>query len=255
MSSHKNIQHELKRLESDLPLSTNPAFSVPEGYFEGLASSILAKVKSSEASAQTELLELSPLLAGIPKIMPYSVPLFYFEQNAALAADSSEEPQLSFLDGVGKKLPYKIPEGYFGDLPEQILAKVGLPAAKVVPLLARKWMRMAVAAVVGGALLVGGYQYFNDKPQTNLARSSGDNTKNLVAQNAPAIEQEIKKASTKELSEFIKTVATSAKALKAETMTADKDNVKKFFKDVSDTEMETFLSVLPKADDDLTATD
>ena len=74
MRSQTNIKDELKSLESGLPVTDNPAFSVPEGYFEGLASSVLAKVKASEASVQKELAEISPLLAGIPKVTPYSVP-------------------------------------------------------------------------------------------------------------------------------------------------------------------------------------
>lgn len=255
MSSQKNIQEELNSLQSGLPVTNGRPFSVPEDYFEGLASSVLAKVKASDASAQSELAEISPLLAGISKVMPYSVPLFYFEQNAELIPGFSEEPQLSFLGSVGKELPYKIPQGYFDALPEQVMAKVTQPTVKVVPLFARKWMRMAAAAVVGGALFVGGFQYFNDRPQTNLANNTVDSTKTLVAQNAPAIEQEIKKTSTKELKDFIQTVSINAKVPKVQTTSSDKQDVKELLKDVSDTEMETFLSALPTADDDLTVTD
>jgi len=81
MSSRNAIQDELKSLGSSLPVTDNPFFSVPQGYFEELADSILAKVKASEIlTPQAELNELSPLLAGIPKVTPYSVPSFYFEE-------------------------------------------------------------------------------------------------------------------------------------------------------------------------------
>ncbi|MDB5207132.1 MAG: hypothetical protein JWR72_2207 [Flavisolibacter sp.] len=250
MSNQKNIQDELNSLESGLTVNNDQVFSVPEGYFEGFASSLLAKVKASEVSAQTELAELSPLLAGIPKVTPYSVPFFYFEQNAALIPDFSEDPQLSFLSEIGKAVvPYKIPQGYFDTLPEQIVSKVTQPMAKVVPLFARKWMRMVAAAVVGGILFVGGYQYFNDKPPADLAGNSSDTTQNFVAQNAPAIEQEIRKTSTKELDEFIKNVGINVKTAKAETSSSGKDNAKELLKDVSDTEMEAFLSALPTTDE------
>lgn len=254
MSSQKHIQDELKSLETGLPFNNNPAFSVPEGYFEGLAASLLAKVKNSEVSGQAELGVLSPLLAGIPKVTPYSVPLFYFEENTELIPDFSKEPDISFLNSVGKGLPYKTPQGYFDALPIEIAAKTVQPKAKVVPLFARKWMRMAAAAVVGGALFVAGYQYFNDDPQITTAVNPADTTVTLVA-NAPAIEQEIKKASTKELEEFIQNVPVTIKEPKAETTLADKDNVKELLKDISDTEMETFLSALPTADDELLVTD
>lgn len=255
MSNQKNIQDELKNLESGLPFINNPVFSVPNGYFEGLASSVLAKVKASEASAaQVELAELSPLLAGIPRAMPYSVPLFYFEENASFIPEFSQNPQLSLLDSIGKNVPYKIPEGYFDTLPEVIKSKVAEPLTKVVPLFARKWVRMAVAAVVGGALFAGGYQYFSETPLVSLAKNSVDTTQNLVAGNAPAIEQEIKKTSTKELDEFIRNVGINVKTQKAIKASAEKDSVKALLEDVSDTEMESFLSVLPPSDDNAVTT-
>jgi hypothetical protein len=254
MSSQENIQNELNSLKSGLPLSTNQVFSVPEGYFEGFASALLAKVKASEASAQTELEELSPLLASIPKVMPYSLPFSYFEQNSGLIPDFSQDPRLSVLNTIGKELPYKIPQQYFEILPNQMLAKVAPPTAKVVPLFARRWMRMVAAAVTGGALFIGGYQYFN-KQWGDSADDATNTTQNLVVRNAPAIEKEIKSTSTKELDEFIKNIGINLKAPKAEVSSASKDNAKELLRDVSDTEMETFLSALPAADDEFSATD
>jgi hypothetical protein len=255
MSSQKNIKDELKSLQSGLLLKNDPVFSVPDGYFEGLASSVLAKVKSSEASANTELAELSSLLAGISKEMPYSVPFSYFEQNTELPPDFSKEPHFSVLNSIGKKTPYKIPLGYFETLSEQMVVKTVQPTAKVVPLFARKWMRMAAAAVVGGILFVGGYQYFDEKASANLASSSTDSTENLVARNAPAIEQEIKKTSTKELNEFIKTIGVTVKSPQRGEASSDKDKVKELLKDISDAEMEAFLSALPTSDEELFVTD
>lgn len=255
MNSQKNIQDELKSLQSGLPVTNDPVLSVPKGYFEGLASSILAKVKASEASVQTELAELSPLLAGISKVTPYSVPLFYFEQNAELIPDFSEEPQFTFLNSVSKNAPYKIPLGYFNTFPEQMVNKVVQPAVKVIPLFARKWMRIAVAAVVGGAMIVGSNKYFDDKSFGDTANTSIDTTQNLVARNAPAIQQEIKKASTKELAEFINNVGINVKAPKSDVAPTEKNNVKELLKDVSDSEMEAFLSALPTSDEELFVTD
>ena len=55
-------------------------FSVPEGYFEGFAGSVMAKIKNSSAeSAGDEISRLSPFLAGLPRSMPYSVPVNFFQ--------------------------------------------------------------------------------------------------------------------------------------------------------------------------------
>src|SRR6476661_7700312 len=85
MNSRNAIQQELNDLRSSLPLTNNeqPVFTVPEGYFENLAASVLAKIKSqSPVSAATELEALSPVLAAIPKQTPYSVPENYFTHLA-----------------------------------------------------------------------------------------------------------------------------------------------------------------------------
>ncbi len=254
MNSHKHIQNELRRHNSGLPFNNNQPFSVPEGYFEGLSASVLAKVKSSISPVQTELGELSPLLAGIPKITPYSVPFFYFEQNTEIIPDFSKEPDIHFLKEAGKTLPYTLPQNYFITLSERISTKVERPKAKLLPLFAGKWMRIAAAAVVGGILFLAGYEYFNDKSHAPVANYPIETNKTLVAHNSPTIEQEIKKASTKDLEEFIKNIPV-AKERKVETTSADKETVKELLKDVSDAEMETFLAATPTADDDLFVTD
>src|SRR5215204_3810161 len=113
MSSQKNIQDELRSLGSSIPLNNNQPFSVPEGYFEGLAAAVLAKVKNNENSVQAELDEISPMLAGIPKRTPYSVPSSYFENNIGGIDAFIKESDSSLLAGIGKQHPYTVPENYF----------------------------------------------------------------------------------------------------------------------------------------------
>lgn len=256
MSSQKNIHDELRDLNSNLPAhNSQPVFSVPEGYFSGLAASILAKVKSGEPSVSQELQELSPMLASISRETPYSVPFFYFVQTIDGLPGLTGTTTSPVLDAVTKETPYKVPQEYFINLPEQILAKVTQPIAIVVPLFASKWMRIAAAAVVGGALFLAGYQYFDDKPQTIVALHPAGATQTLVATTTPSIEQEIKKVSIKDLEDFIQNVPVTIKETKPATISSDKENVKELLKDVSDTEMETFLSALPTADDEVLLTD
>jgi len=254
MSSRNTIQDELRSLNSGLPVTNSPSFSVPESYFEGLAAIILAKIKSSEVSTHTELDELSPLLAGIPKVTPYSVPSSFFEENLrniSLIGDETESPILAV---IGQEIPYEVPVGYFENFPAQVLAKVSIPKAKVVPLFARTWMRTAAAAVVGGALILGGLQIFSGKQNTNSTASQAvDTASAYVAQTKPAPVQAIKKASTKDLEDFIENVPVTASSPKKEP--ASKEEAQALLKDVSVNEMENFLAAVPQADDELAATD
>lgn len=253
MNRQKHIQDELKSLQSTLPLINNPVFSVPEGYFEGLAVSVLAKVRSSELSAKAELGELSPLLAGIPKVTPYSVPSSYFDQTPYIPLTVGEGS--SILAGIGKEVPYTVPQGYFEELPHQLLAKVATQKAKVIPLFARTWMRVASAAVIGGALFVAGYQFFDKKPVDNVAvQPPVEVQQNSVAKQTPVVQQDIKSISTQELEEFIETVKGGNEAID-KTTASKKNEVKELLKDVSDKDIESFLLDVASAEDELFVTD
>src|SRR5262245_60805691 len=84
MAQKDNILQELNELESSLagqlPQNT---YAVPAGYFEGLASQVLNRIKAMEAStAAEELSYLSPMLNSISRQMPYEVPAGYFDKTA-----------------------------------------------------------------------------------------------------------------------------------------------------------------------------
>lgn len=252
MITANTIQDELRSLNSELPLHNAPVFTVPEGYFEQLSSTILAKVKQ-EVTVAGELNELSPLLAGISKEMPYSVPFSFFE-NMPLRSQALVEDQDSLiLASIGKKLPYTVPQDYFDHLPVELLAKASKPTAKVVPLFARTWMRVAAAAVIGVALFLTGIRYLNNEVGDEVAVNPADSTKTLVAKVEPAVEQEMKKVSTEELEEFIENVQVTP--VSKSSAAAGQDEVKALLKDVSDKEMESFLSALPTQDEEVLLTD
>lgn len=261
MDNENNIQDELRNLDSGLPPSNSPhPFSVPEGYFDGLAASILAKVKAQEHSAAGELQELSPLLAGISRQMPYAVPQGYFEQNlAGLTALSGNESSV-VLDAIGKDLPYSVPEGYFERLPDQILANLVRPKAKVVPFFPRTWARAAAAAAIFGVVLFGGYQLLNgpdSEPSIATTYPTPDTSDRLVARNENAsVTQVIKNASTEEIDAFIQNVPYSPANLReGSTPPAAGTEVAELLKDVSASEIDAFLEQLPTADDDLMVID
>jgi len=238
MSNRNTINDELNDLNSGLNAGSeqNP-YSVPEGYFDGLASSVLAKIKNQvPVSAAEEIAQLSPLLAGISKTLPFSIPGDYFLENIdGLKAFTSENEESLVLSFVSKEMPYQVPVGYFANVPDQVFEKVSPREAKVVHLGPRKWMRYAAAAMVTGVLAVSGIVYFSNgghKPGTDP----------VVA---------VQKASMQELNDFIKTTAVNdGKAQVTAKNTIPKTDGKKIFAGVSDKELNDFLAQMP-ADDEL----
>jgi len=233
MSSKKYIQDELNELNSELPGgSQEQAYSVPEGYFEGFAGSVMNRIKEAEGvdSSSVEIAMLSPLLASLSRNMPYSVPGGYFDENIeSLPAFTRESEDSLVLSFVEKEMPYDVPSGYFAGLPDAVLQKVN-SNARVVPMIRRRWMHIAAAAVVAGIITLSGLAYFK----------SGTTVKDPVA-------VEIKKASTEELNAFVE----AAGAKQDENSTAQNSNdVKQLLKDVSDKELEAFLNQVPTEDDE-----
>ena len=132
MNNRTAIKDELNELNSLLPLEKGPeVYSVPAGYFEGFAESVVQRLKIDSLSSSEELEEIAPFLASLPKEMPFSVP-----------------------------------DGYFESLPGIILKKVSPREAKVIPISSsRKWMRYAVAAMVAGIIAVSSVLYFGNNNQ------------------------------------------------------------------------------------------
>ena len=235
MNTGKNIQDELNELNSGLNSDSNNPYSVPEGYFDGLAASVLAKIKGeTSVPAMEELVQLSPLLAGIPKKMPYEVPEDYFQSNieglTAFTSDSEESLVLSFIE---KDMPYEVPTGYFANVPEQVLEKISARGAKVVPIGRRKWIRLAVAAAFTGIMAVSGIFYFNNRGNNG---TTGDPV------------TAVEKATTEELNDFINTTAVTDD--KSQVTVNNNPKTEKIFADVSDKELNDFLDQMP-ADDEI----
>ena len=242
MNNRNTIQNELNELNSGLNSDLNQhPYSVPEGYFEGLANSILAKIKAEmPVSPFEEIAELSPLLAGISKKLPYSVPDDYFSLNIeGLQAFTSENEESLVLSFIDKEMPYEVPVGYFANVPDQVLENVTTnQGAKVIPFSKNKWLRLAMAAIVTGVIAISGIFYFNN-------RTTGNGTSNDPV-------MAVKKASTEELNDFIKTNAVDATDDKSSLTVLNKSpkpEAKKLFADVSDKELNAFLDQMPGDDE------
>lgn len=241
MKTWSNIQDELKELKSSLPAEkVQDAYSVPQGYFEQFAASVLERIKLEEQDESQELENLSPLLASIPRKMPFSVPAGYFESSAgSLPAFTGQEELPEILTGLQGSNPYSVPDGYFESLPDQVLSRVSQPRGRVVSMRTR-WMRVAAAAMVGGIIAISGYFYFAGKQQ---ATPSPD------VDNPQWVAQKLKNVENQELEEFIKSTDVSAKTPESSRKPSANDEVKALLKDVSVQEMQSFLNQLPVEED------
>lgn len=232
MNNRLTIPDELKALQSDLsPQINGQPYQVPNGYFESLPELIMARVRLNGLNAAEEISELSPLLAGLSRKMPFDVPGNYFATTAGnLEAITSDEDSL-VLSFISKEMPYQVPTGYFANFPDQMLEKLPRHQAKVIPVMRRKWMRMAVAASVTAIMAISGFLYFNNR---NEIAPAGNET----------VSTELKDVSTEELDAFIRN-ATGGKQPEANDNITASEDASALLNDVSDKELEAFLSGVP----------
>ncbi len=153
-------------LEKESILSQHPVQpgSVPEGYFDSLPGLLLQKVKQANADVREELEQLSPVLAGIGRRMPYSVPEGYFDTlvDGSLGMMIPGDPELSAELQLGRHTPYRVPENYFAGFPALMLQRVKGSGAKVISMSRfTTWRKLAVAALVAGILFIGSW-WFTD---------------------------------------------------------------------------------------------
>lgn len=234
----KDIIQELSELGSsfsDIPARN--MFTVPQGYFDELAVFVMNRIKAlNSTNPQEELNCLSPFLNEISRELPYSVPPNYFRElpDALMEGIRSHEDyqtadeELSslspLLSSIGNKNPYAVPAGYFENFGKDVnLKSDSKPPVKVISIVNRKWFRFAAAAVVTGFIaMTGVLLFFTDSP----IRTS--NTHEWVEKN-------MKKVSTDEIDSFIQ-------ADEQPTATAKTTDIRELMKDVSDNDIQDFLS-------------
>ena len=236
MNSRITIQEELKALDSSLPGGIGfPAFSVPDGYFDGLSSAVMQKIRNKDMdSARDELAGLSPLLAGIPKTTPFSVPEGYFHSNMESLKAISSEAVPAVLQYAGKAMPYAVPSGYFQSFADTVLKKVK-PQAKVISMTPRRWMRVAAAAMVAGIITISGIAYFSGKQE-------------IKVDNPQWVAKKLKNVSDRELDEFVKNTDIQGTLATVRNKPARNADVKTLLKDVPDNELDAFLNEVPSVD-------
>ena len=231
MNNRTTIQKELEELNSPLPFEKPvETYFVPTGYFENFAASVLQKLQGENSLSVNEELEgLSPVLAGIPKEMPFTVPQGYFNSNTNGLTSWVKEEEPQFFSG-NKEMPYEVPDGYFENLSGILLKKANPREAKVISIsFSRRWMRYAVAALVAGVIAVSSVLYFGQDKSVDPASDSYS-----------WVEKNLKNIPDKELDEFLNTTYVSTSAV-AKNGSSDKVEVRKLLKDIPNAELDKFL--------------
>ncbi len=241
MTQKENILQELNELKSTLATVTlQNVYTVPVGYFDGLAAQVLNHIKALEAKNATEELSyLSPSLSNISRQMPYAIPAGYFEglaENVMQLVREGNEYQTAkeeletlspLLSGLNKTMPYSVPQGYFESLGE----KRKKPAAKVVSFTHNRWFRYAAAAVVTGVIVLAGFIYM-------IFRKPVD----PVEQPYAWVKKSIKKVDKADIDSFVKLADEELNNQAAvASIPVKPEEIKELMKDVSDKEIQDFL--------------
>ncbi|MEQ1677237.1 MAG: hypothetical protein ABL876_11080 [Chitinophagaceae bacterium] len=246
MTQKDNILQELTELKSILAnLPAQNVYSVPVGYFDGLAVQVLNRIKAMEATrASEETGHLSPILSSISKQMPYTLPAGYFEgldlehitkENDDLSAKEELETLSPLLAGLKKEMPYQVPQGYFDNLAPAIPADEDQSATKVVSLGSRKWFRYAAAAVMVGVIAAISILIINRDKVTAYEDSYA------------WVKKSVKKVSTEKLEEFIQLADAEKSVASADSKL--QQEVKELVKDVPQKEIQNFLNDIHALDD------
>jgi len=240
MTNRNTILNELKDIGSALGnFSPQNIYTVPNGYFEGLPTQILNRIKALEAAdAKEELENLSPFLSSISKEMPYSVPVDYFQdlseniseqisKHADYQTSEEEIESLSpLLSSLKNKNPYSVPAGYF----ESLETKTEKKETIVVSITKRKWYRLAVAAAIIGVIAIGGLLFIKPGQPDIDTNPQGWISKNL-------------KESPEKIDEFVTlTKDDSNEKVEDETDASKQAEIKELMKDVPEKDIEEFLN-------------
>lgn len=238
MTQKDYILQELSELNSTLAnVTVQNVYTVPVGYFDGLATLMLNRIKAMEATNSVEELEyLSPMLNGISKQMPYVVPVGYFNglgermlqsvRKINQTAKEEIETLSPLLSGLKKQMPYSIPQGYFETLTEKIVADEKQSATKVVSFISRKWFRYAAAAVVIGIIAMTGFLFL------------GNNEKEPGGKALSKFTRDIKKMDDNQKDNLIDFIDAGMSG--DETAQVKSDEVKNLLQDISDEELKDF---------------
>lgn len=240
MATNNNILQELQELESGLAgLSQASTYTVPHGYFDTLAETILLRINAMDATSSKEEAELlAPVFKHVPEKSPYTVDTAYFannEQSLLLAvkglsqSPAEELESLSpLLSSLKKENPYSVPDNFFSQvtIPSSVETAT---ETKVIAMSSRKWFRYAAAAVVTAFVVVSGFLIFTKKQTIDPSEKS-----------FAWVKKNMNKVSTDEITNFIELADETAPVVAVNSETTS--DVKELMKNVSDKDIQDFLN-------------
>lgn len=204
MKKNVMIYNELKELNS--PLADFPngnVFRVPDGYFDSLVPDIMEGINTEYTIGKL----------NIPST-GMNIPAGYFENLAdtimgRIRQESSDSNERSLLlESIGKANVFTVPDGYFEQLPEEIIYKAVAKPAKVFMMRPRlSVFRYAVAATITGLL---GMSLFGilDNKHMNVTSPSNDNSAVIAMGTSIAkdnrIDEEFAALSTDDIIHYLK---------------------------------------------------
>ncbi len=190
MENKNTILFELQEISPAVAnLNRDNVYSIPTGYFDGLPTAILAKMKS-----QT-------MFDGVKAIL-YTTPNGYFtdlaenimakikiENSSSNESFNELESIAPTLNSISKENVYHLPIGYFEGL------KTGIPNNQKVKIVSfSKWRKVvsyAAAAVLSGILVTGAFKYVVSKNHLDfkkeVAKSSDEELKQILDNQSTAI--------------------------------------------------------------------
>jgi hypothetical protein len=189
MAKGNNILNELKAISPTVAnLPGQVLYTVPDGYFENFAATMLLLAKTQHQNANEETQTLSALLHGLKKHHTYQAPDNYFNDlpvslvEGAKAIDfvNSELENLSpLMSNLRNKNVYSVPQNYFYTFAGEVLQKIHTKKqAKVIAMpLSRSIIRYVAAAIVTAVIATGSWLFFKkdvtsptQKPVTEVAQ-------------------------------------------------------------------------------------
>jgi hypothetical protein len=239
MEKKENILQELRELsEAVANLPKGNTYTVPSGYFDQFATSVLAVIQAEYAGF------------GV-KTTPFGVPKGYFDDFAANVISKIKRQELSveeelnelapLLNTISKKPVYTIPVGYFESLGNTIPSKVATQHTKVVSMgKPRRILQYAVAACTAGILMVGAYMYTHQ-----TAGPGKTNTASAVIPYDSAVKmnvnEELASVNEQEIDQYLKQSPTISSTV-VTPVSADDVDVEQFIQSASDEEIKDYLN-------------
>lgn len=215
MTRSNEITKELLEISPELArlTATNP-YRVPAGYFDTLAENILQRMKlreggsvPDEVSAKDEIAALSPLLGGLKKATPYSLPEGYFEQLVPKIPAATEQQK----------------------------------GGKVISMSAKRLFKYAAAAVVAGLITIAGWMYLTGPAvKTDQIAFNSDSAVENVA-----LEEQMMNISDGEIEDFLQGSSVQSMVIvTAPSSEIQDEDIRLMLANISDKELEKYLEQL-----------